>query len=72
MEDAHSSPEYVETKKRARKKPDLSGVDPKDVTIKTKGGEKTLAARSKAKKEVRLEEPIYQNPWTSEMNSWLD
>ena len=71
MEDAPSSPEYIMPKKRApRKKADLSGVEPKAMTIKTKSGEKTFAAR---KKEVRIEEPsIYQNPWTSVMESWLD
>ena len=72
MEDAPSSPEFIEPKRRTRKKPDLSGVEPKAVTIKTKGGEKTFAARSKPKKEVRIEDPIYQTPWTSVMNSWLD
>ena len=47
MEDAPSSPEYILPKRRSRKKPDLSGVEPNAVTIKTKGGEKTSAARSK-------------------------
>ena len=40
MED-ESEPVQPEPRKRApRKKPDLSGVEPKEITIKTKAGEK--------------------------------
>ena len=61
-----------EPKKRApRKKPDLSGVEPKEITIKTKTGEKTFAARSKPKKEAVVGPPP-ANPYGSLMNSWLD
>ena len=77
MEDAGSevpdSPPELERepKKRApRKKPDLSGVEPKEITIKTKKGERTFAARSKPKKEVDAPPP--SNPYSSLMNSWLD
>ncbi len=63
------------TTKRPRKKPDLSGVEPKEITIKTKTGEKTFAARSKPKKVAWADAPppaAPQNPWSSVMNSWLD
>ena len=81
MEDAGSdtppSPPELERepKKRApRKKPDLSGVEPKEITIKTKKGERTFAARSKPKKEVTPigPPPSPANPYSSLMNSWLD
>ena len=70
-----SPPELVrEPKRRApRKKPDLSGVDPKAITIKTKAGEKTFSARSKPKKvETPVEASQPANPWTSVIKSWLD
>ena len=67
--------------KRTRKKPDLSGVEPKPITIKTAKGEKTFSARARPKK-VETEEPVEpqaesappvpQNPWSSVLNSWLD
>ena len=78
MEDAGSdsppSPPELERepKKRARKKPDLSGIEPKEITIKTKKGERTFAARSKPKKEVDAPPPSPANPYSSLMNSWLD
>ena len=83
MEDAGSevpdSPPELERepKKRApRKKPDLSGVEPKEITIKTKSGEKPFAARSKPKKEAwadaSVAPPPPANPYSSLMNSWLD
>ena len=80
MEDAGSdsppSPPELERepKKRApRKKPDLSGVEPKEITIKTKKGERTFAARSKPKKEAVVgPPPSPANPYSSLMNSWLD
>ena len=80
MEDAGSdeappSPPELERepKKRApRKKPDLSGVEPKQITIKTKKGERTFAARSKPKREVDAPPPSPANPYSSLMNSWLD
>ena len=69
--------------KRTRKKPDLSGVEPKPITIKTAKGEKTFSARARPKKESAPESapepqaaesapPVPQNPWSSVMNSWLD
>ena len=77
MEDADAPPELErEPKKRApRKKPDLSGVEPKAITIKTKSGEKTFSARSRPKREEApppVERPVDTNPWSSVMNSWLD
>ena len=84
MDDAPPSPPPLEResalrepKKRApRKKPDLSGVEPKEITIRTKAGEKTFAARSRPKREawadVPVEPAIPANPWSSVMNSWLD
>ena len=81
MEDAGSDPPPSppelerEPKKRApRKKPDLTGVEPKEITIKTKTGEKTFAARSKPKKEAWADAPVAPpaNPYSSLMNSWLD
>ena len=84
MEDAGSavpdSPPGLERepKQRApRKKPDLSGVEPKEITIKTKTGEKTFAARSKPKREAWADAPVGPppppaNPYSSLMNSWLD
>ena len=78
MEDAGSdsppSPPELERepKKRApRKKADLIGVEPKEITIKTKKGERTFAARSKPKKEAVVAPPP-ANPYSSLMNSWLD
>ena len=66
--------------KRTRKKPDLSGVEPKPITIKTAKGEKTFSARARPKKEAAPEAPqaaesappVPQNPWSSVLNSWLD
>ena len=69
--------------KRTRKKPDLSGVEPKPITIKTAKGEKTFSARARPKKEAAPESapepqaaesapPVPQNPWSSVLNSWLD
>ena len=78
MEDA--PPELREPKKRApRKKPDLSGVEPAPVTIKTRGGEKTFSARSKPKREAWADVPVERaepappaNPWSSVLSSWMD
>ena len=75
--DAPPSPPPLERepKKRApRKKPDLSGVDPAEITIQTKGGAKTFSARSRPKAAVAAPEPslIPANPWSSELNSWVD
>ena len=67
-----------EPKKRApRKKPDLSGVEPKEITIKTAKGEKTFSARSKpsaARAEKVTDVPVEApaNPWGSVLNSWRD
>ena len=62
-----------EPKKLARKKPDLTGVEPKYITIKTNKGERTFAARSKPKKEaVDAPPPSPANPYSAVMNSWLD
>ena len=78
MDDASPSPLPLEPKKRApRKKPDLSGVEPKEITIKTKTGEKTFNARSKPKREAWADIPVKEpappaNPWSAVMNSWLD
>ena len=82
MEDAPPSPPPLvrEPSKRApRKKPDLSGVEPKEITIKTKAGEKTFSARSKPRAEkvtwadVPVEEaPPPAKPWSSVPNSWLE
>ena len=70
--------------KRTRKKPDLSGVEPKPITIRTAKGEKTFSARARPKKEAAPQAaesappqaesapPVPQNPWSSVMNSWLD
>ena len=77
MED-ESEPVQPEPRKRApRKKPDLSGVEPKEITIKTKAGEKTFSARSR--KQGAYEEapppPVLErasNPWSAVPNSWLD
>ena len=76
MED-ESEPVQPEPRKRApRKKPDLSGVEPKEITIKTKAGEKTFSARSR--KQVAFEAPAppalerASNPWSGVLNSWLD
>ena len=76
MED-ESEPVQPEPRKRApRKKPDLSGVEPKEITIKTKAGEKTFSARSR---KVAVEAPPpppalerSSNPWSGVLNSWLD
>ena len=69
MEDAGSevpdSPPELERepKKRApRKKPDLNNVSPKEITIKTKTGEKTFAARSKPKRKPGLTLPSGRRP----------
>ena len=61
-------------KRAPRKKPDLSGVEPKEITIKTKAGEKTFSARSR---KVAFEPPPppaleRANPWSGVLNSWLD
>ena len=79
MDDAPPSPPPLERepKKRApRKNPDLSGVGPKAITIKTKAGDNTFSARSKPKREAwaggPVDEPaIPANPWSAVMNSWL-
>ena len=78
MEDDAVETVQPEPRKRApRKKPDLSGVEPKESTIKTKAGEKTFSARSR--KQVAFEEapapPVLErasNPWSGVLNSWLD
>ena len=71
-----SEPVQPEPRKRApRKKPDLSGMEPKEITIKTKTGEKTFSARSR---KVAFEAPAppalerSSNPWSGVLNSWLD
>ena len=77
-DDAVETVQQPEPRKRApRKKPDLSGVEPKEITIKTKAGEKTFSARSR--KQVAYEEapapPVLErasNPWSAVLNSWLD
>ena len=74
MEDESGEPVQPEPRKRApRKKPDLSGVEPKEITIKTKAGEKTFSARSR---KVAFEAPPpaleRANPWGDVLNSWLD
>ena len=76
MEDTPPSPPPLERepKKRTRKKPDLSDVEPKEITIKTKAGEKTFSARSR---KVAFEAPPpaleqASNPWGDVLNSWLD
>ena len=77
MEDDAVETVQPEPRKRApRKKPDLSGVEPKEITIKTKAGEKTFSARSR---KVAFEEapppPALErasNPWGDVLNSWLD
>ena len=61
-------------KRAPRKKPDLSGVEPKEITIKTKAGEKTFSARSR---KVAFEAPPpaleqASNPWGDVLSSWLD
>ena len=72
--------------KRTRKKPDLSGVEPKEITFRTAKGEKTFSARARPKKEAAPQAaesapephaaesapPVPQNPWSSVLNSWLD
>ena len=81
MEEAPPSPPELlrePSKKRApRKKPDLSGVEPKEITIKTAKGEKTFSARSRPRAEkadvpVEPEVPAPANPWSSVLNAWLD
>ena len=67
--------DLLSPKKRGRKKPDLSGIEPKEITIKTKTGEKTFAARSRKKEPQNFEqtppaEP--SNPWAATLNSWID
>ena len=77
-DDAVETVQQPEPRKRApRKKPDLSGVEPQQITIKTKAGEKTFSARSR--KQVASEAPPpppalerSSNPWTGVLNSWLD
>ena len=77
MEDDAVETAQPEPRKRApRKKPDLSGVEPKPITIKTKAGEKTFSARSR---KVAFEAPPpppalerSSNPWSGVLNSWLD
>ena len=77
MEDVESvEPVTPAPRKRApRKKPDLSGVEPKEITIKTKAGEKTFSARSR---KVAFEAPPppalerSSNPWGDVLSSWLD
>ena len=79
MEDVESvEPVTPAPRKRAprKKKPDLSGVEPKPITIKTKTGEKTFSARSR---KVAFEEapppPALErssNPWGDVLSSWLD
>ena len=55
-DDAVETVQQPEPRKRApRKKPDLSGVEPREITIKTKAGEKTFSARSR--KQVAFEAP---------------
>ena len=76
-DDAVETVQQPEPRKRApRKKPDLSGVEPREITIKTKAGEKTFSARSR---KVAFEAPPpppalerSSNPWTGVLNSWLD
>ena len=74
MEDVESV-EPVPRKRAPRKKPDLSGVEPKEITIKTKAGEKTFSARSR---KVAFEAPPppalerSSNPWGDVLSSWLD
>ena len=70
------SAEPAPRKRAPRKKPDLSGVEPKPITIKTKTGEKTFSARSR---KVAFEEapppPALErssNPWGDVLSSWLD
>ena len=72
--------------KRTRKKPDLSGVEPEEITIKTAKGEKTFSARARPKRAERTPEtpeseprewaepaaPVFENPWSSVLSSWLD
>ena len=72
--DVPSPPELErEPKRRApRKKPDLSGVEPKAITVKTKSGEKTFSARSRPRVQFEEPAPVDTNPWSSVMNSWLD
>ena len=79
MEEAPPSPPELERepKKRApRKKPDLSGVEPKEITIKTKAGEKSFSARSRPRAEQAPVEAMSpeppSNPWSAVLNSWLD
>ena len=69
------SAEPAPRKRAPRKKPDLSGVEPKEITIKTKAGEKTFSARSR---KVAFEAPPppalerASNPWGDVLSSWLD
>ena len=66
-------PKELPLKRQARKKPDLSGVEPKEITIQTKKGEKTFTGRSRKKVEFEQSAPPPpSNPWSSVMNSWLD
>ena len=76
MEDESETVQPEPRKRAPRKKPDLSGVEPKEITIKTKAGEKTFSARSR---KVAFEAPPpppalerSSNPWTGVLNSWLD
>ena len=76
MEDDAVETVQPEPRKRApRKKPDLSGVEPKEITIKTKAGETTFSARSR---KVAFEAPPppalerSSNPWSGVLSSWLD
>ena len=74
-------PAMTPAPKRARKKPDLSGVEPKEITIKTAKGEKTFAARARPKRATESEPreawaetapPAIENPWSTVLNSWMD
>ena len=74
-DDAVETVQQPEPRKRApRKKPDLSGVEPKEITIKTKAGEKTFSARSRKVASEAPAPPALEraNPWTGVLNSWLD
>ena len=76
-DDAVETVQQPEPRKRApRKKPDLSGVEPKEITIKTKAGEKTFSARSRKVAFEAAPPPALErsstNPWSGVLNSWLD
>ena len=75
-DDAVETVQQPEPRKRApRKKPDLSGVEPKEITIKTKAGEKTFSARSRKVASEAPAPPALErasNPWSGVLNSWLD